>query len=183
MSAEQSKVASYVLSKFDVTEDSADRIRLSDLASELEFFAGVDPSDKGFWARLATYLTTLGLKKKRMSDGMYYYGLRPRMTLSKLPASTSLGKIEEIRAHELEAPLHPALRFHDAVEGAPPGVDRFETCAAYEPAAREEPFKRPVNILDAMASLHSAMSSTPDLELRGEPTRCSSGEWRRKPAQ
>jgi hypothetical protein len=79
--SERQKVITYIKSQYTVTgkNDVVNRIKFNELAAELENALYI-PKEKSvvFRNKLSCYLTspTIGLSKKRYTDGIYYYGIK-----------------------------------------------------------------------------------------------------------
>lgn len=78
--SEADKVKSYIKNNYILNNDISNRIGatslLNQILSGLELNA--DANKHGFSKRIAEYMDQLGCKKKRYSDGIYYYGLLPK---------------------------------------------------------------------------------------------------------
>jgi hypothetical protein len=84
--SEESIIKKHIIDNYTITHDPETRIKASTLLNMIveyvlkyEEILGKESltkvSDNGFKIRLATYLTDLGLQKKRYNDGYYYYGI------------------------------------------------------------------------------------------------------------
>lgn len=72
---EKCLIEKYIKTTYKITNNSVEKIKSSHLQKEIE--KEIKPIDKTFRNRLSKYLLEMGIKKKRMTDGIYYYGLRP----------------------------------------------------------------------------------------------------------
>ena len=75
---EKCAVEKYIKSKYKITNTILEKIKSSNLQAEIQ--DEIHIIDKTFRNRLSKYLKEMGLQKKRMADGIYYYGLRPITT-------------------------------------------------------------------------------------------------------
>ena len=68
----KSQVFDYIRHNYIISQDPAKKLKASVL---LKAVNGVLDNKKTSHNKLSTYLKELGLQRKRLSDGMYYYGL------------------------------------------------------------------------------------------------------------
>jgi hypothetical protein len=108
--SERQKVITYIKSKYIVTDktDVVNRIKFNELANELEHALYI-PKDKSvvFRNKLSCYLTspTIGLSKKRYTDGIYYYGIKPK----EVPTFETVEEADTYRDELLKEPIDPIL--------------------------------------------------------------------------
>lgn len=101
---EKERVETCVLTEYDVNERYTHRVKFSDITAKVECAVDVPTKDViAFRVRLASYLIGLGLTKKRMADGMYYVGLKPRTRPS------NPDEFQKVSDERLRMPLHPSV--------------------------------------------------------------------------
>jgi hypothetical protein len=77
-SLEEEAVRKYLFSNYTFDNDISHKMKASalyDLFNNTAFINPESGSGAGFKTRLASYLTNIGLQKKRFNDGFYYYGI------------------------------------------------------------------------------------------------------------
>lgn len=103
---EKTRVMSYIQRNYEINENTEPEFRKKsqEITDELEKEMRIDKADiHSFRIRLSAYLQELGLKKKRFTNGYYYYGMKKKyptymnQDISKL----SIQEIEEQRNREL----------------------------------------------------------------------------------
>jgi len=106
---EKNNITDYINNTFTITENTEDRLKSSDLCVMVEnymmsFKNEFSKGDSSLKNKLSKYLLELGLKKKRYSDGFYYYGLKKNKQTydnEKLSDINALEKLELDRQTEL----------------------------------------------------------------------------------
>ena len=75
--SEAEKIKGYINTNYTINDDVANRINATTLMETIAKGLGItiDANKHGFTKRIAEYMDQLGCKKKRYSDGIYYYGL------------------------------------------------------------------------------------------------------------
>jgi hypothetical protein len=73
--SEKDKINNY-LSRYITKNDNIEhKVKFNVIASKIELYFNMDSNNIKFRNRLAKYLIDYGFKKKRFSDGFYYYGV------------------------------------------------------------------------------------------------------------
>lgn len=78
---EKEFVNNFITKNFTITINQNERMKANELFNQIENEAnliGFKFENKSFRNKLSKYLLDLGLKKKRYSDGFYYFGLRSK---------------------------------------------------------------------------------------------------------
>ena len=83
---ERELVYKFIKNTYDITESVENKVKASDLCEKVEYYLeyNIDGFKKGrvsFRNRLSKYLLDIGLKKKRFTEGFYYYGLMNKNVL------------------------------------------------------------------------------------------------------
>ena len=109
--SERERVQAWVLSQYEISANAGPEYRMksTQLSQKMEKDLGVLKTDSmAFRNRVSAYLLELGLQRKRLSDGFYYFGLRYRFAPQPAPL-LSLEELTKRREKEQDVPLHPAL--------------------------------------------------------------------------
>jgi hypothetical protein len=102
--SEKNKVVSYIQTNYVILDNVEPeyRMRAQDIAEELEKSLHIE-NDQSFRIRLAGYLVEAGLKKKRFSNGFYYYGIKNKFNPPSKDDITKMDLDALLKARETEA--------------------------------------------------------------------------------
>jgi hypothetical protein len=135
---EKEQVISAVQTLFLIDKEPVHRIKATELYQKISLFMKLehflDDTKKGSLnRRLASYLLEMGLVRKRFSDGIYYYGIRPKAVVASKPESFK--EICERRQKEVE----DVLKTTDA--------EKLAAIRKREEKREEDPIVRKINDL------------------------------------
>jgi phage anti-repressor protein len=111
---EKAKVVSYIKTNYDITDSTEPEFckKSEDLFNEIQTYLPDLPIDNTgiyqFRIRLSKYLQELGIKKKRFTNGYYYYGMTPKYSkyIKQDLTNINLQELEESRDKELREILN-----------------------------------------------------------------------------
>ena len=106
--SESDHVKEFIKNKYEINSKIEDKIKAQDILFMVEdyFVFTINGFEKGrlsFRNKLSKYLLDMGLKKKRFSDGFYYYGLseKKKFDNKKLNEKNILEQLKADRAKDI----------------------------------------------------------------------------------
>ncbi len=96
------EIEAFIRENYQIDNDPKNMLKANEISSkiilELQYF---DKDKLKLGKELSNILLQMGLNKKRMSDGIYYYGIVPRQSYSQINTNEKFKKVVE--EHKLES--------------------------------------------------------------------------------